>query len=273
MVFFLIVPSVMIISILLVNGILSRLGLKISYGALALAAVLSLLVDLAAAALSSEPNQDYFFRLFGLIFLAAVVVTALNYFLTKERAEIPTPAQNENVVEITVPAVPNVKKNEAAQLIKTVADKSSVKFFKDKPFAQDSKETLDEILDRADTEKKSGNLSAAVSAYKKALEIYGNDDYAPFVAIDLGNIYKEQAAYTNAIKIYEKALTLPAVKKSAETKKQFQKNLIYLQTVHLVLLKHDALSMPFSKIPKNYLQEIESEFQAAQVDFERKGTN
>ena len=273
MIFFLIVPSVMIVSILLVNGILSRLGLKISYGALALAAVLSLLVDLAAAALSPEPNQDYFFRLFGLIFLAAVVVTALNYFLTKERAEIPTQAQNENAVEVTVPAIPNVKKNEAAKLIETVADKSSVKFFKDKPFAQDSKETLDEILDRADTEKKSGNLSAAVSAYKKALEFYGNDDYAPFVAIDLGNIYKEQAAYTNAIKIYEKALTLPAVKKSAETKKQFQKNLIYLQTVHLILLKHEALSTPFSKIPKNYLQEIETEFQAAQVDFERKSTN
>ncbi len=264
MTFFLIVPSVMIVSILLVNGILSRLGLKISYGALALGAVLSFLVDLGAMALSPEPNQDYFFRLFGLIFLAAVVVTILNYFLTKKApAEISPP-----VSEIELPKQIEPPKTEEAQLTKKFADKSAVKFFKAKTFAQDD-ETLDEILDRADSEKKRGNLSAAVSAYKKALEIFPADDYAPFVAIDLGNIYKEQAAYTNAIKIYERALNLPAVKKNSATKSEFQKNLVYLRTVHLILLKHDALTLPFSKIPKTYLQEIETEFQAAQSDFKK----
>ena len=62
---------------------------------------------------------------------------------------------------------------------------------------------------------------------------------------------------------------LPAVKKNSATKSEFQKNLVYLRTVHLILLKHDALTLPFSKIPKTYLQEIETEFQAAQSDFKK----
>ena len=99
------------------------------------------------------------------------------------------------------------------------------------------------------------------------MERYRNDEYAPFVAIDLGNIYKEQALYSKAIKIYEEALTLPAVMRNQSIKKEFVTNLEYLRIVRDVLLKYHALSMPFAKLSKEILQEIDSEFQKAQRKF------
>lgn len=143
-----------------------------------------------------------------------------------------------------------------------VEPKPAAKF---EPSALEKIETLDEILDYAYSEKQQGHLWQAISAYKKALEKYSGDEYAPFVAIDLGNIYKEQAFYTKAIKTYEDAMDLPAVRRNASTRAEFQKNLVYLKTVQSVLLRHRALSTPFSKISRAYLQEIETEFQATQL--------
>ncbi len=128
--------------------------------------------------------------------------------------------------------------------------------------------TLDEILDYAYTERARGNFSQAAYAYKKALERYGYDDYAPFVAVDLSNVYKEQAFYMKAIKTYETALKLPAVVRNSSIQKEFQDNLNYLRVVQSVLLKNRALSTPFSKISPEHLQEIEAEFQAKRSEFD-----
>ena len=127
-------------------------------------------------------------------------------------------------------------------------------------------ETLDDILESAYSEKSQGRTWQAIAAYQKALEKYRNDDYAPFVAIDLGNVYKEQAMYAKAIKTFEEALELPAVKRNAKTTADFKKNIVYLRTVQSVLLRHQALTTPFSRISKIYLREIETEFQTMQAD-------
>lgn len=81
MVFFMIVPSVMIVAIILVHEAAEYFGKEISYVSLTVCAVLSFLIDIAAAAISSAPNREYFFKLFIIIFIAAAVVTALNRFL------------------------------------------------------------------------------------------------------------------------------------------------------------------------------------------------
>ena len=125
-------------------------------------------------------------------------------------------------------------------------------------------DTLDDLLDKAYNERDKGNIWQAIETYKKALERYRNDDYAPFVAIDLGNIYKDNALYSNAIKIYEEALTLPAVERNSETKKEFLNTLEYLRVVHAVLTRHRALSTSFNKLSKEILQDIDSEFKKAQ---------
>ena len=126
--------------------------------------------------------------------------------------------------------------------------------------------SLDDILDYAYAQKTSGDLKQAILAYQKALDRYRNDDYAPFIAIDLGNIYKEQAAYSKVIKTYEEALKLPVVMRNADTRKEFDKNLTYMRIVQSVLVRHRALTMPFSKIPKQYLQEVETEFKSLQLN-------
>ncbi len=140
---------------------------------------------------------------------------------------------------------------------------------KNLPHEEDSKpeeriDTLDDLLDKAYEERDKGHVWQAIATYKKALERYQSDEYAPFVAIDLCNIYKEQALYTEAIKIYEKALTLPAVKRNDSAKKEFQSTLRYLRLVREVLLKHRALSTPFSQLPKEILQEVDTEFKKVQ---------
>ena len=126
-------------------------------------------------------------------------------------------------------------------------------------------ETLDDILDKAYDARGKGHIWQAIEQYRKALERYRADEYAPFVAIDLGNIYKENALYSKAIKTFEDALNLPAVKRNASIKNEFTKNLDYLRVVRDVLLKNRALTTPFGKIPKEILQEIDSEFQKTQI--------
>jgi len=176
-----------------------------------------------------------------------------------EKVETPKPAPKIEKVEPLQPA--KISKPEIPKVAEKVENLPPLKI-------EVQGETLDEILDYAYLEKTQGHTWQAIAAYKKALEKYKNDEYAPFVAIDLGNIYKEQAYYTKAIKTYEDALELPAVRRNASTKAEFKKNLIYLKTVQSVLLRHKALSTPFSKISRAYLQEIETEFQTAQLKFE-----
>ena len=121
-------------------------------------------------------------------------------------------------------------------------------------------------MDKAYDERDKGHVWQAIETYKKALKRYRNDDYAPFLAIDLGNIYKEQALYTKAIKTYERAFNLPAVKRNESIKKEFVNNLHYLRVVRDVLLKYHALSTPFSQISKEILQEVDIEFKKVQIN-------
>ena len=125
-------------------------------------------------------------------------------------------------------------------------------------------DTLDDLLDKAYDERDKGHTWQAIETYKKALERYQGDEYAPFVAIDLCNIYKEQALYTEAIKVYEQALALPALKRNDSARKEFQTNLRYLRLLREILLKHRALSTPFSRLPKDILQEVDIEFKKVQ---------
>lgn len=76
MIFLMIVPSIMIVTIILIHE-----TTKISYISLASCAAISFLVDAVAAAISNTPNLDYFLKLTAIIFVAAAVVTAINLHL------------------------------------------------------------------------------------------------------------------------------------------------------------------------------------------------
>ncbi len=125
--------------------------------------------------------------------------------------------------------------------------------------------SLDEILEFAYAAKQGGNFKLAIYSYQKALERYREDDYAPFIVVDLSSLYKEQAAYIKAIKVCEDALKLPAVVRSESARKECRENLAYLRVVQSVLLKHRALSTPFSKISRPIRAEIDAEFKKQSV--------
>lgn len=297
MAFFLIVPSVIIVSIILIHGVASYMGVKISYGALFVCAALSFVALFGAIELSPNPDKFFFVHLGMIILPAALIVTALNYFLivrdkevdfTEEVRRVYAQQSNGEIYssEIAKERLKNVSaqvdKNSKAEKIsdddKTFNDdkkfddeifEAEKTFDSDKTFEEilDAEKSLDvefntleDLLEYAQAEKVQGHVTAAIVAYKKALDEYRNADYAPFIAVDLSAMYREQAAYTKAIEVYEDALTLPAVKKNSAVTAEFKKKLAYIKTVQKILLKHNALTTPFSKISREHLREIELEF-------------
>lgn len=288
MAFFLIVPSVIIVSIILIHGVASYMGVKISYGALFVCAALSFVALFGAIELSPNPDKFFFVHLGTIILPAALIVTALNYFLvvrakdkeadfTEEVRRVYAQQSNGEIysselakerlknvsaqTEKSFSAEKNFKAGENSDAKRTFSDKESFEEILEAEKSLDVEfDTLENFLEYAQAEKVQGHIAAAIVAYKKALDKYRNDDYAPFIAVDLSAMYREQAAYTKAIEVYEDALTLPAVKKNPDVTAEFKKKLAYIKTVQAILLKHNALTTPFSKISREYLREIELEF-------------
>lgn len=253
MTFFLIVPSVIVVSIILVHGVTNYVGLKIKYGALFMCVVLALVSLFVAMEISPNPDENFFIRLGAMILVSATLVTLLNRFLLMREVD-----EEANFTEVVRKAYS--KKSEEELSSSELAKERLITVSENHNLETEKSETLEELLEYAKVEKEQGNFSAAVDAYEKALEEYPDDDYAPFVAIDLSAIYREHAAYTKAIQVYEEALTFSAVKENLAVKDEFLKKLAYLKTVQSVLLKYRALSTPFSEIPQEYLKEIELEF-------------
>lgn len=121
--------------------------------------------------------------------------------------------------------------------------------------------SLDDLLDYAFDQKDRHNYSNALFAYKQALSRYHEDSYAPFIVIEMGNIYKNNGAYDDAIHAYRNAMTLAAVTSNADIREEFTKNIDYLRIVKLVLARHHASKLAFEKIPADWQQEIERIFQ------------
>ena len=123
--------------------------------------------------------------------------------------------------------------------------------------------SLDDYLDYADQETRAQHYRRAIFAYKQALGIYWNDDYAPFIAINLSNTYRDVGDYKAAVDTYEAALTLPATQKNAAMQQEFQRSADYLRTMQDILASHGIAAMPFAQIPPEISAEIENVGQKA----------
>lgn len=120
--------------------------------------------------------------------------------------------------------------------------------------------SLDALLDYAYAQKDLGAYENAIFAFKQALERYHGDAYAPFIVIELCNIYKKAGAYDEAIVIYKRAFQLPAICADAALKQEFERSLAYLYIVRETLMKYNCLKTPFGRIPAALLEEIENAF-------------
>ena len=122
--------------------------------------------------------------------------------------------------------------------------------------------TLDDYLDYADAAQKKGDLERATTAYANAVDIYVSDPYIIYLYMDLGNLLKQQARYTDCINVYHAALSIPILAENPAIAREFEKNIRYLEIVQAVLKRHHAEGTPFGDIPDAVRAEIEAADQA-----------
>ena len=87
MAFFLIVPSVMIVSVLLVHALTNRLGLRIYYTTLFAVAVLSFMITFSTTFMTPTIGREFLLRLGIMISAAALLTVANKFLLNKQLAE------------------------------------------------------------------------------------------------------------------------------------------------------------------------------------------
>lgn len=173
-------------------------------------------------------------------------------FPRAEKVRKPDEAQSEPCARLPALVTPTVAERvaadmENAKLLKLTAVLAKLS-------------SLDALLDYAYAQKNIGAYENAIFAFKQALERYRHDSYAPFIVIELCNIYKKAGLYDEAIVIYKRAFQLPAVRASEQLEKEFRNTLAYLRIVRETLLKCNCLKTPFEKIPAALLEEIEQAF-------------
>lgn len=123
--------------------------------------------------------------------------------------------------------------------------------------------SVNDLLDYA-YEHKDTEPSAAIMAYRSAIERFPEDDYAPFLFIELAGIYKESALYQEAIDLYKDALSKPIIAGNDAAVQEFDRSLRYLGTVLDILKKHHKSATPFSQLGPDMLQEIEAAWEENQ---------
>ena len=91
--------------------------------------------------------------------------------------------------------------------------------------------SMDDLLDFAFAQTGAGAYDLALLAYSAALEQYRNDDYAPFIVIDMVNLYKSQGRYQEAIDCVHNAMDIPAIQESPAYQQNFQNYLAQLKSI------------------------------------------
>ena len=105
------------------------------------------------------------------------------------------------------------------------------------PTLPEGLDSMDALLDFAFAQTGAGAYELALLAYSTALEQYRNDDYAPFIIIDMVNLYKSQGRYQEAIDCVHNAMDLLAIQESPAYQQNFQNYLAQLKSI-----SHSAVS-------------------------------
>lgn len=145
-------------------------------------------------------------------------------------AEIEVAEEPEATVEVEVPEEPETTA-EAQQ-----AEEAPV------PALPEGLDSMDALLDFAFAQTGAGAYELALLAYSTALEQYRNDDYAPFIIIDMVNLYKSQGRYQEAIDCVHNAMDIPAIQESPAYHQNFQNYLAQLKSI-----SHSAASTQSSQ--------------------------
>ena len=158
-------------------------------------------------------------------------------------AEVEVPEEPETTVEVEVAEEPETTAEaEVAEESETTAEievtEEPETISEDQPAEEaplpalpEGLDSMDALLDFAFAQTGAGAYELALLAYSTALEQYRNDDYAPFIIIDMVNLYKSQGRYQEAIDCVHNAMDIPAIQESPAYQQNFQNYLAQLKSI------------------------------------------
>ena len=146
-------------------------------------------------------------------------------------AEVEVAEEPETTAEVEVAEEPETTAEvEVAEEPETISEAQPVEGAP-VPTLPEGLNSMDDLLDFAFAQTGAGAYELALLAYSTALEQYRNDDYAPFIIIDMVNLYKSQGRYQEAINCVHNAMDIPAIRKSPACQQNFQNYLAQLKSI------------------------------------------
>ena len=254
--------SVCIISI---YKIARKLGAEISLSALVLCGVSALIINFMAIRVNPFLTKTYYYILGTMIIFAATGTTCYNKYLLYRRSRLAVhgaPGEDEKITQATsepetIVEAEVAEEPETTVEVEVVEEPETTVEVPEEPEttteAQPAEEaplptlpegldSMDALLDFAFAQTGAGAYELALLAYSTALEQYRNDDYAPFIIIDMVNLYKSQGRYQEAIDCVHNAMDIPAIQESPAYQQNFQNYLAQLKSI-----SHSAASTQSSQ--------------------------
>ena len=245
--------SVCIISI---YKIARKLGAELSLSALVLCGVSALIINFMAIRVNPFLTKTYYYILGTMIIFAATGTTCYNKYLLYRRSRLAVhgaPSEDkeitqatsepetiveaevaeepETTAEIEVPEEPDTTAEiEVTEEPETISEAQPAEEAP-LPALPEGLDSMDALLDFAFAQTGAGAYELALLAYSTALEQYRNDDYAPFIIIDMVNLYKSQGRYQEAIDCVHNAMDIPAIQESPAYQQNFQNYLAQLKSI------------------------------------------
>ena len=266
----------MSVCIIAIYKIARKLGAELSLSALVLCGVSALIINFMAIRVNPFLTKTYYYILGTMIIFAATGTTCYNKYLlyrhsklavhgalsedeeitqadlpeeTDELPETQATSEPETIVEAEVTEEPEtIVEAEVTEEPETTAEAEVTEEPETTAEVQQAVEaplptlpegldSMDALLDFAFAQTGAGAYELALLAYSTALEQYRNDDYAPFIIIDMVNLYKSQGRYQEAIDCVHNAMDLPAIQESPAYQQNFQNYLAQLKSI-----SHSAVS-------------------------------
>ena len=238
----------MSICIISIYKIARKLGADISLSALVLCGVSALIINFMSIRVNPFLTKTYYYMLGAMIIFAATGTTCYNKYLLYRRSRLAVhgaPSEDNEITQVTSEPETIVEVAEEPEIMteaevteepETTAEVQQI-VEAPLPTLPEGLDSMDALLDFGFAQTGAGAYELALLAYSTALEQYRNDDYAPFIIIDMVNLYKSQGRYQEAIDCVHNAMDIPAIQESPAYQQNFQNYLAQLKSI-----SHSAVS-------------------------------
>ena len=233
----------MSVCIIAIYKIARKLGAELSLSALVLCGVSALIINFMAIRVNPFLTKTYYYILGTMIIFAATGTTCYNKYLLYRRSKLAVHGALSEDEELTQVAEEpeTTAETEVAEESETISEAQPTEEAP-VPALPEGLDSMDDLLDFAFAQTGAGAYDLALLAYSTALEQYRKDDYAPFIVIDMVNLYKSQGRYQEAIDCVHNAMDIPAIQENPAYQQNFQNYLAQLKSI-----SHSAASTQSSQ--------------------------